>query len=206
MRVRGIDPKGWFYGLRQQLRGDPGNRIVFTGSACEQWVNGILFRVIAERLPRSLTAYPEWKRRQHDIAVLRVTQEKGRAVVDWKRPVTIIENKLIYLSYRAARRNALIEKLVQQLHARSTAKDRVGFLLAAYVYRPHEVVPKESFDMFREDVGARFRTAARAVRRRRVTFDHEGSMETVLKETVVRVGGEQVVVACAGQYVRLRSK
>lgn len=205
--MHGINPKRWFYDLGRHLRSDPGDRIVLTGAACEQWFNGLLFRVIAERLPRRLTAYPEWKRRQHDVAVLPVAQHEGRAVVDWMRPVSIIENKVIYPSYSAGKRDALIARLLQQVQAPSAARDRVGLLLAAFVYRPHEVVPEETFTKFRRDVGSRFRAASREVRGPwKVTFDHGGPMETVLKESVTNVGGEKVVVACAGQYIRLRQK
>ncbi|MDX2013668.1 MAG: hypothetical protein SFW67_25970 [Myxococcaceae bacterium] len=205
--MHGINPKRWFYDLGRHLRSDPGDRIVLTGAACEQWFNGLLFRVIAEGLPSRLTAYPEWKRRQHDVAVLPVAQHEGRAVVDWKCPVSIIENKVLYLSYSTGKRDALIARLLQQVQAPSTARDRIGLLLAAYVYRPAEGVPHQTFAQFRRDVGARFRAAIReAPALWKVTIDHGGPMETVLKESDTKVGGEKVVVACAGQYVRLRQK
>ncbi len=206
--MHGINPKRWFYGLRDRLSADQGDRVILTGAACEQWINGLLFRVIAEQLPSGLTAYPEWRRRQHDVAILPVAQEGGRAVVDWKHPVSIIENKLIYRSYTPKRRDEYIARLLEQVQASSTAQDRVGLLLAAYVYRPDEIAPNESFAQFRRDIGQRFTAGAAKLRSRgkwNVTLGH-GAIETVLKETRTKVGGEQVVVACAGQYLRLRAK
>lgn len=200
--MHGIDPKRWFYrGLRAHLRGEPANRIVLSGAACEQWLNGLLFRVIAEDLPGHLTAYPEWNGRQHDVAVLPVAQRDGYAIVDWAHPECVVENKLVYPSFPAGKRDRQIARLAEQLRADSSAVHRIGFLLAIWVDR---AAGNETFGQFRRDVGMRLRAAVQRIPARwNATIDHGGVMETVLPEMSIRVGGAPVVVACAAQYFRL---
>ena len=99
---RGINPKAWFYGLREILVNEQNRPCVLGGAACEQWLNGELFRVIAEGLKKTkLTAYPEWKRRQHDVAVLPYRPNDPDA---WYSPAAIIECKVLYSNYSPGKR------------------------------------------------------------------------------------------------------
>lgn len=203
MSIRGVNPKRWFYGVREALRADPSAARIFAGAACEQWLNGQIFSIIAEGLRgSSLTAYPEWNRKQHDCAVFRVEQAKATMAVNWRTPVAVSETKLLYLNYPTNKRHAYVRRILQQLAAKSTAAQRVGFVIGVYAWWPDERGPApQTFREFRRTVGevVKAETATPPV-----GFDArlaKPTMETLLDEQAVTIGAAKAVVGCVGQYV-----
>lgn len=202
--IKGINPKKWFYGLRAALEAERDRPCILAGAACEQWISGELFRVIARGLDgTNLTAYPEWKKRQHDVVVMRHDPSSGEA---WAAPVAVIETKLVYSNYSPSKRRGHLERLIEQLAVPHVASPtRVGVFVAIYTYWPEHATPKESFIAFRRNVGSLLRErAVRGTRGFSITIDHKGSMETVLDETHAKIGAADVVVGCVAQYIRVR--
>lgn len=201
--MHGVNAKRWFYGLRSALRGDKSVSAIMAGAACEQWVNGQLFSVIASGLRSTqLTAYPEWNRRQHDCAVFHVPPGKN-PVAEWDSPVAVVETKLLYLNYRHAKRERYVARVLQQLAAPSTATRRVGFILGVYAWWMERGHPPETFREFRRNVGAVIREQ---VGRPPAGFRAEaarGAVETILPEGTERIGASRALVGCVGQYVIL---
>jgi len=204
MGQKGINPKAWFYGLREALVNERNRPCVLAGAACEQWLNGELFRVVAEGLGKTkLTAYPEWKRRQHDVAVLPYRPNDPDA---WYSPVAIAECKVLYSNYSPGKRAAYLDRLLEQVSAKhSGSLTRVGFLIGVYAYWPgYRKPPKESFRDFRQAIGGLLRSRVeKGIPGFSVQVDHGGAMETFLEETKSKVGAAEVVVGCVAQYFRL---
>jgi hypothetical protein len=200
---KGINPKLWFYRLRDALVAEQNRPCVLAGAACEQWINGELFRVVARGLDgTSLTAYPEWNGRQHDVVVMRHAPSDGAA---WSSPVAIIECKVVYPSYSASKRARYLDRLIEQLavpHLENPA--RAGFFIGLYAYWPDYREPKESFSDFRSDLGCLLRDRAKQGDPSfEIRMDHGGAMETFLEETPAKIGAASVVVGCVAQYIRL---
>jgi hypothetical protein len=202
MPQRGVNPKAWFYRLKASLNSTDNVLCLLGGAACEQWINGELFRAVAAHLEgTTLTAYPEWNRRQHDIAILKFKpEERGM----WHQPVAIIECKVVYNDYSATKRESYVDRLVEQLLVdHEPNPKRVGFLFGIHAvwhdYRRRP--PKENFDSYRRSLGNLFRTKMRAhLHEPAPTVDHKGSLETVLERRCVRIGAASVEVGCVGQY------
>lgn len=204
--MNGVNPKSWFYGLRDALAANDSHAIL-AGAACEQWLNAELFRVIGRSLNGTrLTAYPEWsgEGRRHDVAVLPFVPGEPDA---WRRPVAIVECKLVYRSYGPEKRADYLERLVEQLDVAFAHEPlRVGFFLAVYAAWPDYRQPA-SFSEFRSDVGALFRE-----RMRRddgglnLRTDHGESLETLVPETTTKIGAADVIVGCVGQYFRVERR
>lgn len=202
--TKGINPKKWFYGLHAALEAERDRPCILAGAACEQWINGELFRVIARGLDgTNLTAYPEWNKRQHDVVVMRHDPSSGEA---WATPVAVVETKLVYSNYPPSTRRRHLERVIEQLAVHHTASPtRVGVFVAIYAYWPEHSTPKESFAEFRRNVGSLLRERAlQGMPGFSITMDHKGSMETVLDETHAKVGAADVVVGCVAQYIRVR--
>jgi len=165
-----------------------------------------LFRVIAEGLEgTNLTAYPEWNRRKHDVAVLPFRPKDKDA---WNSPVAIAECKVLYSNYAPGKRAAYLDRLLQQVSAaHSGSPTRVGFLIGVYAYWPdYEKPPRESFRDFRQAVGALLRgRIEQGVPDYSVQADHGMAMEKFVDETKSKIGAADVVVGCVAQYFRLIS-
>lgn len=203
--MRGLNGKAWFYGFRAGLKREENRPWVLAGAACEQWINGELFRVIAEHLRGTrLTVYPEWQGRQHDLAVLRAVPNDP---VAWREPIAVVECKVVYLNYSPAKRGAYIERVFEQLAApHSRNPQRVGFLVGVYAFWPdyRRRPPRETFKEFRESLGRGFRKCVeRGIKGFSTRVDHGGAMETLIDETDASIGGARVTVGCVAQYVRL---
>lgn len=202
---KGVNPKVWFYGLRDALVAEQNRPCVLAGAACEQWINGELFRVVAQGLEgTSLTAYPEWNGRQHDVAVLRHSPSDGTA---WNTPVAVVECKVVYPSYSALKRAQYLDRLIEQLvvpHSEDPA--RAGFFIGLYAYWPEYRKQRETFSDFRRSLGRLLRDrATQGASGFTIRMDHGGAMETFLDETPAKIGAAEVVVGCVAQYIRLQS-
>jgi len=206
MKRKGVNPKSWFYGLRDTLVSERNRPCVFAGAACEQWLNGELFRVIAHGLRGTrLTAYPEWNGRQHDVVVIPHGPNDPRA---WRRPVAVVESKILYPSYSLAKRAQYIERLIEQLCVPHVGMPvRVGFLVGVFAYWPEHRALKETFGQFRRSIGALLRSRVKkGTAGFAIEVDHSGAMETFLDERKSKIGAAQVVVGCVAQYVKLVGK
>lgn len=207
MSTRGINAKRWFYDLRGALRKDAVNaRRIFSGAACEQWVNGQIFSTIAGGLRGSpLTAYPEWNRRQHDCAVLRVGTGSSDTVVDWHDPVAVTETKLLYASYPERKRAAYVRRLLEQLAADSSAHLRIGFVIGIYAWSEQWPAgrPAEDFGSFRRSLGGVVKEEIASPPHGFAATLAKPTMETLLDERTIRVGAARVHVGCVGQYVTI---
>lgn len=201
--IKGINPKKWFYGLHEALAAERDRPCILAGAACEQWINGELFRVIARGLDgTNLTAYPEWNKRQHDVVVMRHDPSSGAA---WATPIAVVETKLVYSNHPPSTRERHLERLIAQLAVHHTASPtRVGVFVAIYAYWPEYTTPKESFAEFRLSVGRLLRARAKqGAPGFTIRLDHGGSLETLLKKTPAKIGAADVVVGCVAQYIRL---
>lgn len=198
--MRGINPKRWFYDLRRALDADANARVIFAGAACEQWLNGQLFSVIAAGLRGTdLTAYPEWRKR--DCAIFKVDDSGESPVADWTEPLEITESKVLYLNYGPSKRVAYIRRLVEQLATDDQVPRRVGFVFAIYSRWLERGKGTESFLEFRRNVGTMLRAALASPPPGFQVVVAKPAMETLLPEAEVKVGASRVVVGCVGQYV-----
>lgn len=202
--TKGTNPKNWFYGLKAALVAEQNRPCVFAGAACEQWINGELFRVIANGLDGTkLTAYPEWKGRQHDVAILRHDPADSAA---WLTPAAVVECKVVYPNYSEEKRRRYLDRLLEQLTVAHVGNPmRVGFFIAIYATWPEYRQPKESFSQFRLNVGRLLRTrGSQKIPGFAIQMDHRGAMETFIKETTAKIGAAEVTVGCVAQYIRVR--
>jgi len=205
-RLNGLNPKDWFYGLRRRLR-RRSIRAVFAGSACEQWVNGELYQVIAANIENTnLTAYPEWNRRQHDIAIFKLSPGQ-KENVDWERPVAIVECKLVYDAYMGGtgkKAQQYIERLLEQLTAESTADHRIGLLLGVWSRWGAET-DENQFGLFRRALSTKLTEACNKKSNTQWQFTPaRNCMETIHDFEKYRMGASKYEVGCVGQYVLCR--
>jgi hypothetical protein len=113
----------------------------------------------------------------------------------------------VYLNHTKSDRKKSINRLIEQLavaHINNPA--RIGFLIGVYAYWPEYKKKKESFSEFRLSLGRLLRErTSQGAPGFEIRMDHQGAMETVLKETPAKIGAAEVVVGCVAQYFKLTS-
>ncbi len=209
MGQRGINPKSWFYGFRDELRERADSvRQVLAGAAAEQWLNAELCAYLARSLPRGLYAYPEYRKR--DICVFRADDSSSTDEGD--RTAAAIETKLVYPGYSPGKIGAYAGRLAQQMKAVHDDIYReegghapvVGMAFGVWVRWPERFYRRSS--QRRPDLGWLRRDGGRSVREgaRRFARPAREAFETILNPELVNNGGFEIEVALVGQYLLLR--
>ena len=154
-RVVGVNPKAWFYGFRDSLRGRESHvRRVMAGASCEQWLNAEFIAHLAGHLELTgCTPYGEVQKKDGLVFPL---AEGGDGEPDWAHPLALIESKIVYSSKRGMElAQGHIAKLVRQVNAAAAFEDtgvpRVGVLYAIHAWWDPNPEPL-SFRAFRKRV------------------------------------------------------
>jgi hypothetical protein len=192
-RLSGISSKRWFFGFRNWLRRRKRARHVLAGSAAEQWLNGEFFAYLSEVLPSKYYVFPEVKKR--DLSIFTLPPDD--------KLLASIEVKLVYRTYSEARIRVYAQRLIEQMNA-ATAEDRCasfGWFFGVYNSKwVGKARARQSLGEFRRSVGEIVRAEAAD----RGALVAKPSMETMLAEEPVMLGGLKRHVALVGQYLLLK--
>ena len=105
---KGFAPKGHFFQTVMAHFARPASLhrllAVFTGAACEQWINCEAFMALRGRCPNAWI-YPEWGKR--DVALF--------AAEDDECPSLLMETKVLYANYPLSKQRQKLEALANQL-------------------------------------------------------------------------------------------
>ena len=205
--IHGVNPKRWFYALKTAFA-ERDAWTVFSGAACEQWINAELFRIVVKNLNSNLTAYTEAAK--IDLTIHKVETVGKTKKIDWKNPLVILENKVIYENYYPSRRKNYFFKLIDQLRAKKNVTSecqRIGFYIGIYAnwsLDKKHIQTKGKFDEFRKKLGEEFQSwTMESFGEFKINYDHKGCMETLLEFKTIKNGGISVDVGAVGQYFRL---
>lgn len=201
MGIRGVNPKRWFYDFSAHLADDADHTArVLCGPAAERWLAAEMYGYLAAKLPDSLTCYGEDG--TTDLTVYR-TEQTERDEVDglWSGGrLASIELKLLYRTYSETSTRARVAKLCAQV-AGGTARGssmNVGYIFGVFVQWPTaRPRTRETFDIFRRDVGGWVWEACIANK----MACAKPTLETVIDERRVKVGGVSVQFGLVAQYV-----
>lgn len=203
-RIHGINAKAWFYKMHWSFgRQDSGAPEILGAAACEHWIQMELYKVIAEHIEeRPLTVYPEW--RKVDIAILPVTKDRATRH-GWDEPVATIELKNVYSHYSPSKRKAYIQRLINQVQNAKQQYHPVrsfGFLFGIHSFwHPYQQRKKTPKPL--EDLRHSMRSCLWELRNSNMKLDHSGSIETILAERTLNIGGAEVTLGCVGQYFEI---
>jgi hypothetical protein len=201
--MHGINPKRWFYGFRDDLqgRGDAARRSL-SGAAAEHWLTGELFRYLASNIGEQVTLYPEDGTR--DLTLYPV--KDGHA--NWAAPpVASIEVKLIYRAYSAESIRSYVRRLIHQVAGNGLKGFKTyGYLFAIFVlWDGHEPKARPSFSSFRALAGRLLHEECTSCTTGHGVVAARSSLETLLDEGDVKIGGATARVGVAGQYLAGRA-
>lgn len=197
--MHGINPKRWFYGFRTELQGrEDSTRRALSGAAAERWLAGELFSYLASNVGEKFTLYTEDATR--DLTLYHV--KNGCA--DWKAPpAASIEVKLVYRSYPEETIRAYVRRLIHQVAQNGIGGFRTyGYLFAIFVlWDNHQPKARPSFGSFRALVGRILREECATCEVGQQIINARSTLETVLEEGDVKIGGATTRVGVAGQYL-----
>lgn len=113
---KGLAPKGHFFQALIEHFKRPVNLrrllTVFTGAACEQWINCEAFMALRGYCPNAWI-YPEWGKR--DVAIFASESDE--------RPSLLMETKVLYANYPLSKQRQKLDALANQLEQ---CRDLVG--------------------------------------------------------------------------------
>ena len=197
--MRGVNPKRWFYGFSSYLSADA-DRVarVLTGPAAERWLTAELHGYLASILPPSLTCCGEDE--TADLTIYRVIDGDG-AWRHGERRVASIEVRLMYRTYSAEKTAAYARRLCEQVRRNRDLGDPVsiGYLFGVFAAGPSTPDLRGTFVQFRAAASPWVRAACGETG----IETAKPSLETVVDERAVMVGGVEVSIGLVGQYIRL---
>jgi len=198
--MHGVNPKRWFYQFSEALAARPEQtaRVLCEPSA-EHWVASEMYGYLGATLPATLTCYGEDG--TTDLTVYRTEKCDGFRDGVWRGGrVASIELKLVYQRHSDESVAQRTRKLCRQVlgNRRHSARMNVGDIYGVFVRWPGSTFRvREDFATFRRDCGAAVRAACDEMD----VPCAKPTLETVVEERTVTVGGVKVEFGLAGQYV-----
>ncbi|OGJ90452.1 MAG: hypothetical protein A2268_03010 [Candidatus Raymondbacteria bacterium RifOxyA12_full_50_37] len=202
--MSGINPKRWFYGLRGELqRRAEATRISLSGGAAEHWLTGELYRYLAANIGDRCTLCLEDAGR--DLVLYPIKHN------NWtEAPLASIEIKMVYRRYSDEKLRSYVNQLIRQVDKNGQQGIRkykafktYGYLFAVFIiWNDQQPRIRTTFSAFRRSTVRILNEECTKYKSGQVIVAaRSDTIETLLEEDTIKIGGATAQVGLAGQYL-----